>query len=188
MELKIPMLPLSPPLPDIAARTSCEMKLAAFMWAIFFPRNSRVYQTSSRMERLTSFRRERKVATHELLLTSFKMEQRPTATVRRQPSYSERQVKSNSIRRRSSVDGVHTLKRGLSQLAHNIHGVRLGGRVIVFRRVVGSKFFANASKCDEYVQESRAFFATPKLSYRSEQMQRYQELNTWFVDLWMGPL
>jgi hypothetical protein len=75
-----------------------------------------------------------------------------------------------------------------SQLAHNIHGVRLGGRVIVFRRVVGSKFFANASKCDEYVQESRAFFATPKLSYRSEQMQRYQELNTWFVDLWMGPL
>lgn len=76
-----------------------------------------------------------------------------------------------------------------SQLAHNIHGVRLGSQVVVFRRVVDSQFFANASNCDEYVQESRAF-ATPKLSWmdRSDQMPQYQELNSFFVDLWVDPM
>lgn len=76
-----------------------------------------------------------------------------------------------------------------SQLAHNIHGVRLGRQVVVFRRVVDSQFFVNASTCDEYVQENRAF-ATPKLLWtdKSEQMQQYQELNPLLVDLWTSPM
>ena len=73
-----------------------------------------------------------------------------------------------------------------SKLAHNIYGIKLGNRMVVFRRIIESKMFQNSCTCDEYVQENENA-ETIKLTLVLG-IRKHQEMMPSYIDYYVAPI